>query len=175
MHRFVITLALALLASCAHYHPPEAPERWLTKPQSEHHYRDSELAPERRMREVPERMRGHAVAALEREHFCRLTDAEVREFGGASLERLPAQFVYLLRAVRPADRPYKLQVYRDHVEHRGHHEPPVTISTLARMPGPGYPPLEKTAVIYVDSRPPEKLNVDYMLEEYVRGHRSPLK
>ena len=163
MHRFVITLAFVLLASCASYHPPEAPERWLTKHQTEHHYQDSELAPDRRFREVPEGMRGYAVASLHRLHFRRLNDEEAREYGVASLERLPGQFVYLLRAVRPADRRYTLEVYRDHLEHRGHTHPPETVTTLARTTGPAYPPLEKTAVVYVDSRPPERLRVDYML------------
>lgn len=163
MHRFVITLALSLLASCASYNPPEAPERWLTRHQTEHHYHESELAPQRRFREVPERMRGHAVASLHREHFSRLSDEEARRYGVESLERLPGQFVYLLRAVRPADRPYNLEVHRDHLVHRGHTHPPETVTTLARTTGPAYPPLEKTAVVYVDSRPPEKLNVDYML------------
>jgi hypothetical protein len=163
MHRFVSSLALALLAGCATYHKPESPERWLTKHQAEHHYQHSELAPEIRVREVPASVAGEAVSSLYKEKFLRLSDADFKKYGGDSLERLPGQFAYLLRAVRPTDRPYKHQVYRDHVEHKGHHHPPVSITTLARMRGTEFPPLQKTAVVYVDSRPPDKLNVDYMI------------
>jgi hypothetical protein len=99
---------------------------------------------------------------LKKVKYRRLTDGEVRQFGGESLERLPFQSVYLLRAVRLADRSCRLEVYREHVEHHGHIEPPATVATVARARSGGEPRLEKTAVLYVDSRPPEKLDVDFI-------------
>ncbi|RYD82554.1 MAG: hypothetical protein EOP84_09220 [Verrucomicrobiaceae bacterium] len=161
MHRLGLILLSFAYAGCA-THPPEAPERWLTRSQSAEHYHHAELAPVRRMREVPETVRGEAVLSLQKVHFRRLSDEEYHRYGGSQLERLPFQSAYLLRAVRPAHRRYRLEVYRDHLEHRGHVEPPATVSSVTRAGGLGDSHLEKTAVVYVDSRPPERLNVDYL-------------
>ena len=162
MLRVVVALVSMLLVGCATSRRETPPERWLSKHQDEHHYHESELTPDNRYREVPASVRAEAVASLKKEPFRRVTKEEYDRYGVVSLERVPAQSAYLLRAVRMTDRKYRLEVYRDHVEHRGHKEPPATATTLARARGPEFPPLEKTAVVYVDSRPPEKLNVDYM-------------
>jgi hypothetical protein len=161
MPRLALLLLSLAYAGCA-THPPEAPERWLTQHQSLDHYQHAELAPDRRAHEVPESTRGEAVASLRKVHFRRLSEQEYLRYGGTQLERLPFQSAYLLRAVRPAHRGYRLEVYRDHLEHHGHTEPPATVSSVTRAGGSGDSGLEKTALVYVDSRPPERLNVDYL-------------
>lgn len=161
MRRLALLLFSLAYTGCA-THPGEAPKRWLTRHQSAEHYRHAELAPTRRVREVPEAARGEAVASLRKVHFRRLSESEYLRYGSARLERLPFQSAYLLRAVRPAHGRYRLEVYRDHVEHRGHVEPPATVSSVTRAGGLDDSVLEKSAVVYVDSRPPEKLNVNYL-------------
>lgn len=163
MHASLPALLTALLVAGCATPRREAPERWLTKHQHAEHYHHSELAPERRVREVPAAVHAQAVASLTRKPFREVSGAELRRFGGEALEMLPGQMAFLLRAVRPANGPHRIEVYRDHLPHKGHKEPPPTVTTLARGRGAGFSGLEKTAVLYIDSRPPERLNVDYAL------------
>ena len=152
MRRMLAVSALAALTACSTAPVPQTgagTRDWHARSPDGFDYLDAPLQPAPSTVEVPAARRGEAVTLLEDVSFRRLTSAETRHLGGNPLRGR----AYLLRAFRFTDRIYGVGVYR-----RG-----TTVRTHAGAMGKGPPLLERTAVIYYDSRPITRAFADYGL------------